>query len=54
MQYPMIFLRKWASEVRKSLYPILKTAKREKKAAYFKVERLIIKGALYLGEETSQ
>ena len=45
---------KEVDEVRKSLYPILKTARREKKAAYFNVEKLIIEGALYRGEETSQ
>ena len=28
--------------------------KRQKKAAYFNVEKLIIDGALYRGEETSQ
>ena len=36
------------------LYPILTAAKREKKAACFNIERLIIDGALYRGEETSQ
>ena len=46
---------KEVDEVRKLLYPILKAAKREKKAAYFNVEKLIlIDGALYCGEETSQ
>ena len=45
---------KEVDEVRKVLYPILKAAKREKKAAYFNVEKLIINGALYRGEETSQ
>ena len=44
---------KGVDEVRKLLYPILKAAKREKKAAYY-VEKLIIDGALYRGEETSQ
>ena len=45
---------KEVDEVRKVLYPILKAAKREKKAAYFNVGKLIIDGALYRGEETSQ
>ena len=45
---------KEVDEVRKLLYPILKAAKREKKNAYFNVEKLIINGALYRGEETSQ
>ena len=31
---------------------MLKAAKRDKKAAYFNVEKLIINGALYRGEET--
>ena len=33
-------------EVRKLLYPLLKAAKREKKAAYSNVEKMIIEGAL--------
>ena len=45
---------KEVDEVRKVLYPILKAAKRDKKTAYFNVEKLIINGALYRGEETSQ
>ena len=45
---------KEVDEVRKVLYPILKASKREKKAAYFNVEKLIINGTLYRGEETSQ
>ena len=45
---------KEVDEVRKLLYPILTVAKREKKAAYVNVEKLIIEGALYRGEETSQ
>ena len=45
---------KEVDEVRKVLYPILKAAKREKKAAHFNVEKLIINGALYRGEKTSQ
>ena len=45
---------KEVNEIRKKLYPILKAAKREKKAAYLNVEKLVIDGALYRGEETSQ
>ena len=45
---------KEVDKVRKVLYPILKAAKHDKKAAYFNVEKLIINGALYHGEETSQ
>ena len=45
---------KEVDEVRKVLYPILKAAKRDKKTVYFNVEKLIINGALYRGEETSQ
>ena len=33
---------------------MLKAAKRDKKAAYFNVEKLIINGALYRGLETFQ
>ena len=40
-------------KVRKLLYLILKAAKREKKVAYFNVEKLIIDSALNRGEETS-
>ena len=45
---------KQVDELRKMLYPILKAAKFEKKASYFNVEKLIIDGTLYSGEETSQ
>ena len=45
---------KEVDDIRKKLYPILKAAKREKRAAYFNVEKLIIDGALYRGEETLQ
>ena len=45
---------KEVDKVRKVLYPILKAAKHDKKAVYFNVEKLIINGALYHGEETSQ
>lgn len=34
------------------LDPVLKAAKREKKAASFNIEKLIIDGALFRGEET--
>ena len=33
--------RKEVDEVRKSLYPILKTARREKTAAYFNFEKVL-------------
>ena len=36
--------------MRKKLYPVLKAAKQEKRTAFFKVERLIIDGSLYLGQ----
>ena len=35
---------KEVDEMRKKLYPVLKAAKREKKEAYFKVEKLLING----------
>ena len=44
---------KEVDEIRKNLYPILKAAKREKKEAYFKVEKLLIDGSLYRGPETT-
>ena len=53
LEYPTIFPKE-VDEVRKVLYPILKAAKHEKKAAYFIVKKLIINGVLYRGEETSQ
>jgi len=43
---------KEVDEIRK-LYPILKAAKREKKEAYFKVEKLLINGFLYRGPEAA-
>ena len=43
---------KEVEEMRKKLYPVLKAAKQEKRTAFFKVERLIIDGSLYLGPET--
>lgn len=45
---------KEVEEIRKKLYPILKAAKHEKMAAYFNIEKLVIDGALYRGEETLQ
>ena len=45
---------KEVDEIRKKLYPILKAAKREKKAADLNVQKLVIDGALYRDEETSQ
>ena len=43
---------KEVDEIRKKLYPVLKAAKREKKEAYFNVEKLLINGSLYRGPET--
>jgi len=45
---------KEVDEIRRKLYPVLKAVKREKKEAYFKVEKLIINGSLYRGPETAQ
>ena len=39
-------------EIRKKLYPVLKTAKKEK-SAYFNVDKLIIDDQIYRGPETS-
>jgi len=44
---------KEVEKMRKKLYPVLKAAKQEKRTAFFKVERLIINGSLYRGQETS-
>ena len=44
---------KEVDEIRRKLYPVLKAAKREKKEAYFKVEKLLINGSLYRGPETA-
>lgn len=44
---------KEVDEIRRKLYPVLKAAKREKKEAYFKVEKLFINGSLYRGPETA-
>jgi len=43
---------KEVEDIRKELYAVLKTAKQEKRVAYFKVEKLIIDGSLYHGPET--
>ena len=40
-------------EIQKTLYPILKKAKQKKQTAYFKVDKLIINGQIYRGEETT-
>ena len=40
-------------EIQKTLYPILKKAKQRKQTAYFKVDKLIINGKIYRGEETT-
>ena len=42
---------KQVDEIRRKLYSVLKAAKREKKEAYFKVEKLFING--YRGPETA-
>ena len=44
---------KEVDEIRRTLYPVLKAAKREKKEAYFRVEKLFIDGSLYRGPETA-
>ena len=44
---------KEVEEMRKKLYSVLKAAKQEKRTTFFKVERLIIDGSLYCGQETS-
>ena len=38
--------------IQKTLYPILKKAKQKKQTAYFKVDKLIINGQIYRGEQT--
>ena len=40
-------------EIRKKLYPVLKAAKKEKKSAYFNVDKLIIDDQIYRGPETA-
>ena len=39
-------------DIHAKLYPVLKKAKREKQQTFFKVDKLIINGQLYKGEET--
>ena len=40
------------TSTRRKLLPVLKAAKREKKKAFFKVDKLIIDNSIYRGEET--
>ncbi|XP_068749314.1 uncharacterized protein [Montipora capricornis] len=40
-------------EIRKKLYSVLKAAKKEKKSAYFNVDKLIIDDQIYRGPETA-
>jgi len=42
---------KEVEDISKDLYPVLKTAKQEKRVTYFKVEKLIIDGSLSRGPE---
>ena len=39
-------------EIHKSLYPVLKQAKREQKRAFLNFDKLIIDGLIYRGKET--
>ena len=39
-------------EIHKTLYPVLKQAKRERKRAVFNFDKLIIDGQIYRGKET--
>lgn len=39
-------------EIHKTLYPVLKQAKREQKRAFFNFDKLIIDGQIYRGKET--
>ena len=43
---------KEVDEIRRKLYPVLKAAKREKKEAYFKVEKLFINGLQRTGNSS--
>jgi len=43
---------KEVDEIRKKLYPVLKNAKKERKVAFFNVEKLIIENTVYHGPET--
>ena len=38
-------------KIHETLYPVLKRAKQAKQTAFFKVDKLIIKGQIYRGEE---
>ena len=40
------------NNIYRKLLPVLKAAKREKKKAFFKVDKLIIDNSIYRGEET--
>ena len=44
---------KQVDEIQRKLYPVHKAAKREKKEAYFKVDKLLINGSLYRGPGTA-
>ena len=44
--------RKEIENIHKTLYLVLKKAKQEKNTAFFKVDRLIINGQIYKGNET--
>ena len=41
-----------STKIDEKIYPVLKSAKKAKQKAYFKVDRIIIKGQVYRGEET--
>ena len=43
---------KEVGDIRKALFPVLKKAKEEKKAAFFNVEKLIIDNVVYRGPKT--
>ena len=40
-------------KIHETLYPVLKREKQAKQTAFFKVDKLIINGQIYRGEETS-
>ena len=41
-----------SDDIHKTLYPVLKKAKRDEKKAFFNFDKPIINGQLYKGEET--
>ena len=41
-------------DIHKTLYPVLKKAKQEKKKAFFNFDKLIIDGQIYHGKETKK